>query len=637
MSFQTQITGYVAESTGGDTINYSATEVTQWLTEGAKVLLSRMPRRMLWNAATTKTFSTSGTPITTGQILEVSRNDGDYQYPCREVSSARRGMLQNPHMMEYASKTDPAFYRKDGYIYIEPTPTSSQQGAVQYVQYPDVTGSASTISSFPDDLEPYVMQYAVIQAFTRAESYLRQNVETEITNVDGYLTNYENAVPTYGTPTAPTMPTLTLSSLGTLPTVPTLGGITIAATLPTYTAPGTPSLSTLTVGATPQIGFDLSLTGTPSIPSLSLPGGTPDITLAYVAPGTPPTVTLSITATLPAYTSPTTFDWSATNINDALTKAQELIDTTGTINVQTRLLADDIEMSEGAVSAAANEVRRANGAIQNQLGQLQEFEAEMREKFQNFQGDADRYQRDLEKELGRVRGEVQKYTGDLQSSRDDLQEQIAQYQNDVQTWAQESQNAIEKWAQEAQIDLNEWSTQRQTEIQEYREKVRRYLEEYTISVDKEVREHLANTDQALREYQLDIQEAVQQYQADIQAYRAKAQTTIEKYATEKQLELEKFATETEQVFREYESQTSVELQEYQIKTNAELGEYQANIQEAAQSFQVQLSKARSYLEEAQTRVSVTDRYLGQSQGIQQTIQTRIEQWNQGVEQYIQAH
>lgn len=136
--------------------------------------------------------------------------------------------------------------------------------------------------------------------------------------------------------------------------------------------------------------------------------------------------------TAPTYTGPTSFDWSGTDISDALTNAQNLIDSTATINAETRLTEEDVELATSAVNTAAQEINRANASIQVQLGQLREYEAETREAIQEFQAAIQLYQADLREYEVDTQKVLQKYRAEVEAEsvrfQAELQKAVSYFQ-----------------------------------------------------------------------------------------------------------------------------------------------------------------------------------------------------------------
>ena len=96
-------------------------------------------------------------------------------------------------------------------------------------------------------------------------------------------------------------------------------------------------------------------------------------------------------AILPSFVPPPSFTYSVTAISDALDKAQYLIDdatSTGMDDdVETQLDADNLPKATVTISAASQEISRANAAIQDELAQLREYEAELQGSTNQFSGE----------------------------------------------------------------------------------------------------------------------------------------------------------------------------------------------------------------------------------------------------------
>ena len=102
------------------------------------------------------------------------------------------------------------------------------------------------------------------------------------------------------------------------------------------------------------------------------------------------TITASITSALdafvtalPSYTT-LSFTFSEAVITDALTKAEQLIDTLSTKNVETYLGDDDPEMVQVTVAAAQQEVNRARAAIDNEQAQIADTDMHIKQRLQAF-------------------------------------------------------------------------------------------------------------------------------------------------------------------------------------------------------------------------------------------------------------
>lgn len=143
-TFEAQVEALTGLSIDGSSAP-TQTELTQFLTDGAKEIINYLPKHLLPLCSAEETF-TSGTPNTlnTGKILNVFRNDGDIKQPCRQIDSSYKGRVLDSDDMDYASLTDPVYYIENNTIDVIPS-----NGTVTYseVQYPSIAYNDSVISS----------------------------------------------------------------------------------------------------------------------------------------------------------------------------------------------------------------------------------------------------------------------------------------------------------------------------------------------------------------------------------------------------------------------------------------------------------------------------------------------------------
>ena len=164
-TFEVQVEGLTSLSIAGDTAP-TQTELTQFLTDGAKEIINILPPNLLDWCASGQTF-TSTVPnsesetMNTGKILRVYRSDGDFDRVCRRIRADDKGHVTDPDDMGYASVTDPVFYTQNNKINVLP-----EGGSCKYdeVQYPSVAYSDSAIAVFPDEAEYLVVLYGAIKS-----------------------------------------------------------------------------------------------------------------------------------------------------------------------------------------------------------------------------------------------------------------------------------------------------------------------------------------------------------------------------------------------------------------------------------------------------------------------------------------
>jgi len=172
------LTGFNADyNTDSPTGETYRVHTTQWLTDSAKEVISALPEDLLKLCASQQTFTSgSADTLNTGKILEVFRNDGDIDQPCRKVDSFQKGRFSDSEDMNYATVTDPVYYVENNSIDVLPVGGSCKYSEVQY---PSVAYNATAISVFPDEAERTVVLSAAIKA---AEYMLANEEDIELLN-----------------------------------------------------------------------------------------------------------------------------------------------------------------------------------------------------------------------------------------------------------------------------------------------------------------------------------------------------------------------------------------------------------------------------------------------------------------------
>ena len=164
-TFEAQVEGLTSLSIDGSSAP-TQTELTQFLTDGAKEIINVLPENLL-NLCTSSVSFTSGSASTlnTGKISNVLRSDGDITQPCRDVPALYKGRYSDPDDMNYATVTDPIYYIENNSLDVLPA-----GGSVTYseVQYPAVAYGDSAIAVFPDEAEYLVPLYASVKALQNA-------------------------------------------------------------------------------------------------------------------------------------------------------------------------------------------------------------------------------------------------------------------------------------------------------------------------------------------------------------------------------------------------------------------------------------------------------------------------------------
>ena len=164
-TFEAQVEGLTSLDIDGSSAP-TQTELTQFLTDGAKEVINILPPNLLDWCAAQQTFTSvmpgsEAETMNTGKILRVYRNDGDFDRVCRRIRADEKGYANDPDEMGYASVTDPVFYTENNKLNALP-----ESGSCKYdeVQYPAVAFGDSAIAVFPDEAEYLVSLYGAVKS-----------------------------------------------------------------------------------------------------------------------------------------------------------------------------------------------------------------------------------------------------------------------------------------------------------------------------------------------------------------------------------------------------------------------------------------------------------------------------------------
>tara|TARA_B100000424_G_scaffold43228_1_gene29500 strand:+ start:2286 stop:3419 length:1134 start_codon:yes stop_codon:yes gene_type:complete len=212
-TFEEQVEALTSLSLDGSSAP-TQSELSQFLTDGAKEVLNALPRMKQSLFTTSNDLDSSSTYLTLGgsEVFSVTRDDGTINQPCRAVRAELGGKIRDADDMMAATVTDPAYYITNGILSVVPEPTNSQNAHVQTLNYPTVAFGDTAITKFPDDAEYLVVLYGAIKSL--------QNKLSTLIKSDLSLS---------------TPPTLASADF----TVPTIANVTIGSfgTAPVYTAP----------------------------------------------------------------------------------------------------------------------------------------------------------------------------------------------------------------------------------------------------------------------------------------------------------------------------------------------------------------------------------------------------------------
>ena len=210
------------------------TELSQFLTDGAKEVLNSLPRskQSLFTTSNDLNGSSPNFTVLGSEIFSVTRDDGTINQPCRIVRPELNGRIRDADDMMAATATDPAYYITNNILSVVPEPTNAQNAHVHTLNYPTVAFSDSVIAKFPDDGEYLVALYGAIKSLSNKLSTL----------IKSDLSISASA------PSAPSLATLSYSNASNSDasssavsaiTVSTVSKADISGDVPSYTKPST--------------------------------------------------------------------------------------------------------------------------------------------------------------------------------------------------------------------------------------------------------------------------------------------------------------------------------------------------------------------------------------------------------------
>ena len=168
-TFEAQVEGLTSISIDGSS-SPTQTELTQFLTDGAKEILTSLPnsKKELYTSSNELNSSTLNYTVAGSEIFSVTRDDGTINQPCRRVPAALQGRIRDSGDMMAASSTDPVYYIANNLLSVVPEPSDSNNAHVQALAYPAVAFSDSAVAKFPDEAEYLIPLYASIKSLQNA-------------------------------------------------------------------------------------------------------------------------------------------------------------------------------------------------------------------------------------------------------------------------------------------------------------------------------------------------------------------------------------------------------------------------------------------------------------------------------------
>ena len=164
-TFEAQVEALTSLSIDGSSAP-TQTELTQFLTDGAKEILNALPSSKKILFTTSNDLNSSSVNLTLGgsKVYGVTRDDGTINQPCREIPHQLSGRARDSSDMSAATATDPVYYVSNNILSVIPEPSNSNNAHVHTIAYPAVAYGDSSITKFPDDAEYLVPIYGAVKS-----------------------------------------------------------------------------------------------------------------------------------------------------------------------------------------------------------------------------------------------------------------------------------------------------------------------------------------------------------------------------------------------------------------------------------------------------------------------------------------
>lgn len=571
----------------GDTVAgvvaITALMIKDWVNLGIRVIIGRTPTKkceQLYSTVPSKFAPTTGLALETQKLISVLRDDDDnIPRKCDKVLYEDSESLKDVNSLYAPSKAFPKYVlepQTDSTILIKVYPVSgSSIATANMVVYLEVDPAVlSVLAGFPEELEPYVDLYAVIQCKIRAMGYYRKLINDQITNILATstaslvatpFTNQTSVTVTHNNGAYPVVQILDTngklmegvvkhsslnaftvhfvdSQSGTIITTisTSIGGDfnDFIASLPTWN-----TISMGTIPTAPALGADASslVTSLPPKPTLeadmsSLVSSIPSAP-SLEADASEIVALLGAIPTFDGTTITTLADISTDRIIHNLNTAADLIwkeqDATDdlTDDVEGFLGSHDSELAREASNGANVSVNVASEELKTELGKLNNWSDEYNSKLKNFSEQIDAW-------LGRWK-----------------------------TYTDEDKLKIEKYLADLKVWMEKWKG---------------YTDEDKIKIQK--------------------------YLADLNVWSAK--------------------------WKAYAEEDALKISKWQAQVSRYVSEYGADIQNEGTRFNALLSKAKAYLQIAQTRLNITNGYIASVGLFPSEITLLQKQFDVGVANYI---
>ena len=508
-NFDDQVMGLTGLTINGSSTAPSQSELTQFLTDGAKEIINQLPSNLKEKCmAITALTGSSGQDLDGfGEVMFVTRETGDsttIYAPCRKIPSMYGGMASDSSsLMYYGTTTDPVYW-VDGTgdaskLYIKPNPTSDSDAKIFHISYPSIAYNESSIANFPDEAEYLVPLYGAIKALQSAIGAKAASLPSDISNL----------------------------TLPVTPTVPTISAQVVEAFsgAPTYTPPVSPIEESSATWASYWPG-ELGDADPGAFTLTSLPPVSPSISSQAVAAFssapvyTPPIITNATDGSIGYDTDNdlsqlSTAAWTSLDYDFD----NENIDFLKWFQVAGDFIQneEDTELASAQLQKISTFISAYGQAMQNKLNIFNDANVEYQADIQHKIKEADLLDAHEARKLQKYQADLSEYQANISKEVQEYQQKLSRYQlelnNTFQTWQTEEANKQSRH----QADLGEYQTNIQNALNIFNKENAIY--------QADIQENIKEADL------LDAHEArkLQKYQAETQVYSAEVNSNVQKF------------------------------------------------------------------------------------------------------------
>ena len=168
--------------------------ISQWLTDGARLVLDNLPLDKLKRVAEELDFTNSTTSKgkRIHQVLRKDAGNNSRFMPCRELSPAFLGKVLDTDYMEAATTSDPAYILHNGLIETFPVSAASLDSRVIYIDTTITLAAGAeggSVEDIPQEAESVIVLYAARNGLERLVSNANADEDPEL--VASFIGQYQ--------------------------------------------------------------------------------------------------------------------------------------------------------------------------------------------------------------------------------------------------------------------------------------------------------------------------------------------------------------------------------------------------------------------------------------------------------------